>query len=351
MFVGRCSKFYFVYLIHSATLENACELFENGPKLLGDEEFGLNFIRDHMDEVLQTEGFLQLSPSRLKYLLKDDSLCLEEVNIFRGLREWAKARIKKDDDLKGNENDKIAEIMKPYIQDIRFPLMDMEDLATYVSGSKIVSEKDLLLLYQYCAMTDEEKSKKETDLPFNCRMRAGGKRLKFANIMDTNGLFYFIGTNGGKSSYYSNPAKNGQVVVRLSSTGVGATVDHVADRDPSLYAVENNYGSERNPWISVEFKKYLLRPTEYVICQEQDHFLQNWRLEGREKGKTEWLPIQEHKNDTSIASKVPHRAVFKVKSTRFYQEFRIYVTGPSHKGQTNFDITQLEFYGYYREIK
>jgi len=240
--------------------------------------------------------------------------------------------------------------MKPYIKHIRFPLMEMEDLATLVSELKLLSEKDMLQLYQYIAQSEEEKSKSESELPFNCNMRSGGKRLKFSSINDTNGLFYFIGTGGGKSSYYSNPAKNGQVVVKTSTLG-GSSVDHIADREPSTTAVKNNYNSEKNPWISVELKKYLFRPTEYVVCQEQEHFLQNWRFEGREKGKTEWVVIQEYKNDSTINNKNPHRAVFKVKCNRFFQEFRIYLTGPSHKGQPNFDITQLEFYGYYREIK
>jgi len=193
------------------------------------------------------------------------------------------------------------------------------------------------------------KKKSKFEVPFQTQMRSGGKRLKFASIMDTNGLFYFIGTNGGKG-VYSNPVKSGQVLVKISSSG-GSAVEHVADRDPSTYAVENSYGSDRNPWITVQFQKYLLRPTDYVVCQDQDHFLQNWRFEGREKGKSEWLLIEEYKNDQNITSKTPHRAAFKVKSVKFFQEFRIYVTGPGHKGSTNFDITQLEFYGYYREIK
>jgi len=335
-------------------VDNACELFEMAPKLLGDDEFALPFIQENTAAVILSDSFLALSPSRLEYLLKDDGLCVEEISLINAMTKWAKNQIKiRGDELKGSESDKLKELMTPFLKHIRFPTMNMEDLATHVSGAKLIDEKVLLQLYQYCSLTEDEKSK--FDLPFPTALRSGGKRLKFSSIMDTNGLIYFIGSNGGKSSY-TNPVKTGQVVVKLSSTAMthlqgGSAVEHIADRDPSSSAVENSYGSDKNPWISVQFTKYLIRPTDYVVCQDQDHFLQNWRFEGREKDKTEWVLIEEHKNDQTLTSKTPHRACFKVKSPRFFHEVRLYVTGPGHKGQPNFDITQLEFYGFYREVK
>jgi len=67
--------------------ENALELFEMAPQLLGDDEFGLPFIRENTEEVLQTDSFLKLSPSRLKYLLADESLGAEESVLFVALKK------------------------------------------------------------------------------------------------------------------------------------------------------------------------------------------------------------------------------------------------------------------------
>jgi len=238
--------------------------------------------------------------------------------------------------------------MKPLLKYIRFPTMEMNDVAREVAPTNLLSEQQTLEIYSYLALgTEEERNKMKME--FDTNPRSGGKRLKFASILDTNGLIYFIGTNGLKSPY-SNPVKSGQVLVKVSSTG-GSAVDCIADRNPISAPVENSYGSDKNPWITIQFQKYIIRPTEWVIAQDQDHFIQNWRLEGKEKGKTEYVLIEEYKNEKRITDTVPHQVCFKVKSSKMFQEFRIYLTGPGHKGQANFDITYVEFYGYFKEIK
>jgi len=224
--------------------------------------------------------------------------------------------------------------------------MDLSDIAAVIGPSGLVSEGELLQLFSYISVQDDAIRETMSAPPFPIEHRTGGKRLKFASINDTNGLLYFIGTRGGKVPY-TNPCTTGEAIARVSTTG-GSPAECVADRNPLGSSVENAYGSDMSPWISVQFNRYLLRPTEYVVCQDQDHFIQNWRFEGREKGKTDWVVIQEYKNDKTITDN--RQAVFKVSTGKFFQEFRISLTGPSHKGQTNFDITQLEFYGFYREI-
>jgi len=302
--------------------------------------------------VLETEAFLKLSPARFKYLLADEGLGADESVLFLALVKWAKAQItKRGDELKGSESDKLKEVVKDYIQLIRFPTMGLEDIATHVAPSGLLDEKQMLLLYQFCALrTDEEKDKFTID--FATQPRSGGRKLKFTSIMDTGGLFYFLGTNEGKGGSYSNPITAGKATVTQSSKG-GSDMGALADRNPTSPTVENSYGSDVNPWLAIKFRDYILRVTELVICMDQDHILQNWRLEGKYEGggSSSWTSIGEFKNDTTLSSASPHRGVFKFKTTKFFQEFRIYVTGPGHKGAANYDFTELEFYGYHRKIK
>jgi len=229
--------------------------------------------------------------------------------------------------------------------------MDLEDIATHVAPTGLLDEKQMLQLYQFCALrTDEEKEKFTID--FNTNRRSGGRRLKYTSINDTGGLFYFLGTGEGKGGTYSNPISSGKITISQSSKG-GSDVAALADRNPSSPSVENSYGSDINPWLGLKFRDYLLRITELVVCMDIDHIIQNWRLEGKydKSGSSTWTTIGEFKNDTTLSSASPHRGVFKFKTSKFFQEFRIYITGPGNKGAANYDFTQLEFYGYYRKIK
>jgi len=287
----------------------------------------------------------------LKYLLADEGLGADESIIFVGLKKWVANHVAKHgDDLKGSDTEKTKAVMKDFISLIRFPSMDLEDIATHVAPTGLLDEKQMLQLYQFCALrTEEEKDKFPID--FNTQRRSGGRKLKFTSIMDTGGLFYFLGTNEGKGGTYSNPITSGKVTISQSSKG-GSDVAALADRNPSTPSVENSYGSDTNPWLAVKFRDYLLRITEFVICIDQDHIIQNWRLEGKsDKGTTSWTTIQEYKSDTTLSGASPHRGVFKLKTSKFFQEFRIYITGPGNKGAANYDFTQFEFYGYYRKIK
>eukprot|EP00456_Euglypha_rotunda_P017449 TRINITY_DN15999_c1_g1_i1.p1 TRINITY_DN15999_c1_g1~~TRINITY_DN15999_c1_g1_i1.p1 ORF type:complete len:316 (+),score=35.24 TRINITY_DN15999_c1_g1_i1:96-1043(+) len=312
------------------------------PTMTGDEDFGLPYIEEFTDDVLAVDSFTRLPKSYVLKILQSERLTCDEIALFKAVQRWGKAQMK-------DEKDDIKEIVKDLLPEIRFPLMELSDIASYVGPSGLLPETELLKLFSYISVVDDKVRSTLPSLPYSAEPRSGGKRCKYTAFNDTGGLFYLIGTNGGKSSW-TNPILSGSVTARTSTTG-SSSIDHLADRNPSTYSVENSYGSETNPWITIQFNNYILRPTEYVICQDQDHFLRNWKFEGREKGKTEWVLIQDYKDDKTLEKATPHHACFKVKTGKFFQEFRIYLTGPSHKGQANFDITQLEFYGFYKQVK
>lgn len=167
--------------------------------------------------------------------------------------------------------------------------------------------------------------------------------------MDTNGVFYWIGTNEGRQPY-NNPIRQGKVTVHLSSHG-GDDTSCIADRNPDSSAAENSYGEDGNPWLAINFKNHSVNPSHYVICQQGDHLLRNWQLEASNDtnpniSSKQWTTLCIHTEDESISGGPPAMAVFKVPERgQYWSWFRVYVTGPSHKGQPNFDITQMEFYG------
>jgi len=163
--------------------------------------------------------------------------------------------------------------------------------------------------------------------------------------MDTNGLFYYIGTDGG-SKPYENPISTGKVKVKMSTRG-GSDFYCIADRNPRSGTIENSYGDDAAPWVSLHFKHYKIHLTAYVICQERDHLLRTWNMLGSNDGVS-WELIEARKNDMTLTEANP-QAVFhvspSVSESRYYSHLRLQCTGPSHKGSTDFDISQMEFYG------
>jgi hypothetical protein len=130
----------------------------------------------------------------------------------------------------------------------------------------------------------------------------------------------------------------------MSSTG-GSSSAKLCDRNLGGTAVENSYGREPNPWIELEFKRHRIRLERWFIAQDSDHFLRNWRIQGSNDGVT-YTTIHEYRDDQTINSGARHAFFTVNESPSFWKRIRLYLTGASHAGQANFDITQLELYGW-----
>jgi hypothetical protein len=50
------------------------------------QTFVLEFIRENTEDVLASPGFLNLTRNRLKDLLEDDQLGVEEVDLFKAVQ-------------------------------------------------------------------------------------------------------------------------------------------------------------------------------------------------------------------------------------------------------------------------
>jgi len=133
-------------------IENVCELFEIAPKLLGDHEFGLKFIEENTEEIIKQESFLKLSKERLRDLLQSDKLSAEEGLLFDAVLKWADAKSEKH---KVDKKDLLKDIKKL----IRFPLMDVTKVASSVSSSGLLTQDELLSVFQYVSVSDEKKKR------------------------------------------------------------------------------------------------------------------------------------------------------------------------------------------------
>jgi len=162
-------------------INNCLELFTIAPDLLGDEEFGLEFIRENTEEIIEGEAFLNLPKHRLMTLIKDDRLSVDELPLFNALVRWAKNEAKKQE--RKDDADTLKAILKDFMPLIRFPTMDVSEIAGHVATSGLLEQNQLLDLFKFVSITDE-KERERCEIGFNTHEREGGFQCKDTKILE-----------------------------------------------------------------------------------------------------------------------------------------------------------------------
>jgi len=159
------------YLSHDINVDNACELFQLAPDLMGSQDFAQEYVLEHADEIFESKGFLNLSRDRLQILARSDSLGADELGLFNALVKWGNNELARQGiEAKPAE---LRRVLREFIPHVRFPLMGVPDLAGPVAASGLLTEEQLLALFQYGAIK-EEKERSRVRPPFNTRPRSGG---------------------------------------------------------------------------------------------------------------------------------------------------------------------------------
>jgi len=132
---------------HGVQVANACEFYDRLIKVdpTVAEQVG-EFIRLRTLAVLETEGFLSLSPEALKNLLKTN-LAIDEMQLWKRVIVWAQrqAILQK---LDTSNKEHLKQILGEFLSLIRFPTMSIGQLAE-VSGSGLVPPDHLVQIFTY----------------------------------------------------------------------------------------------------------------------------------------------------------------------------------------------------------
>eukprot|EP00808_Paulinella_micropora_P015776 g58134.t1 len=223
------------YMEKDVSLENAIDLFQMAPDLLGDKEFALAFIRENMEELVATESFLRLSKDRLLLLLQDDFLCVEEVSLFQALLRWGKHQLSQlkateQKEQKGTqEATAMKEVLSDLLPEIRFAVMETDDIATHVAPSKLLDEALMLKLFQYSVLSEREKDSFDFG-ELKKTARVGGFMVKESKLLDSKlkkALFkLFDGAQGAKLDLIYRGSRDGFTghVFHSKCDGMGPTL-------------------------------------------------------------------------------------------------------------------------------
>eukprot|EP00457_Paulinella_chromatophora_P005564 gb/GEZN01005581.1/.p1 GENE.gb/GEZN01005581.1/~~gb/GEZN01005581.1/.p1 ORF type:complete len:489 (-),score=102.28 gb/GEZN01005581.1/:270-1736(-) len=176
------------YLEKDVSVENAVDLFQMAPDLLGEQEFALPFIRENMEEIVASDSFLRLSRDRLLALLKDDLLAVEEVSLFQAVVRWGQHQLKKEARKTGRSESKddagaLKEVLEDLLKEVRFAVMETDDIATHVAPSGLVDEGVVLKYFQYSVLPDGEKEGFDFG-DMSKKPRQGGFMVKDSKLLD-----------------------------------------------------------------------------------------------------------------------------------------------------------------------
>jgi len=116
---------------------------------------------------LRTDSFVKLSKERLGLILKSDRLAIDEIDLFKALQLWAAAEAKR------TQTDAKSAV-KDLIGFIRFPTMEITQVASAVAPSGLLEQSQLVGLFSYVSVPDPSLREKMPDPGFPTRARAGG---------------------------------------------------------------------------------------------------------------------------------------------------------------------------------
>ena len=120
-------------------------------------------------DALDSEGFLEVDEDTLCTVLERNSLRVREVKLFQAVLRWASvecARREMPDTVENRRS-----LLERALRLIRFPLMKVEEFATQVVKSDMLTDKQIVQLFMYFIV----RPKPEVDFSKELRCRFPGK--------------------------------------------------------------------------------------------------------------------------------------------------------------------------------
>ena len=204
-----------------------------------------------------------------------------------------------------------------------------------------------------------------TDVTFN-NTTYRGFHFTYEFDFDTKGVFYWIGTEAGTSTFFRNPHTAGYVICNMSSLYDGHLFNIVAR---SMDHAPNYTENIENSWIEVDLgPRRLLLPDKYTIrhgASTKGNVIRNWIVQGKiskfvndneddEILNEEWITLKTHINDTSLSDEpnstyswdidYPEEVTKHLKSIGF-RYLRILQTGSNSNNNNCLFCCGVEFYG------
>lgn len=165
--------------------------------------------------------------------------------------------------------------------------------------------------------------------------------LTYVSDGDTNGVFYFLGTNYGVAGWVNPYTATRLGISSLDNTG-GDNKATIVDRAPSQYStgVSPNhiiFDLGVGNALIIDYYSYRYRDNETTFCPTA------WTVEGSNDG-LDWSHVVDTvTGETSALDKWVSRPI--IGETLGYRYWRFQMTGNNNSGTTQASIGEFEIYG------
>lgn len=146
----------------------------------------IQFMQKKADQVIKTQGFLDLDEETIIEFCKDDKLSVDELNLFEAVQKWGNYQIKKF-----NKNITLKEQLKNVLRHIRYPLMTPKELTHIARPTGLVPDDLYLQAMEYFALPSAFEDSKSPQFRERHKLFTGTTLL---NSIQCNLLIKWLGT-------------------------------------------------------------------------------------------------------------------------------------------------------------
>ncbi|KAM7440204.1 hypothetical protein ABFA07_010517 [Porites harrisoni] len=249
------------YFMDNLSVDNAAEFLADALSLAKGAGAGgmsslvnkcIGFMEENAEDVIHTEGFLQLPKAAMIRLVSSDQFAVSEEELWRAVLSWAKRSSgvsKPTNQWTEKDNDKIRETLSGVIEHIKLLLIDSSVYAEEVEPTGVVPMEVSLERYRFAAVPGHFKRAEDPRL----RPRASHKLFHNTSLLSKDRLKFQTVLN----VWFGNEQQEWQLLYRASKDGFSAASFHTKcdGHSPTLTVVLGTNGNlcggfSDQPWRS-----------------------------------------------------------------------------------------------------
>ncbi len=160
----------------------------------------------HAPKAMKTPEWLGLEQKRVLQLVQRSTLNIKEGDLFEAVVAWGKAEAKRQT-IEATPENLRTKILDKVLGHVRFPCMAMDEVATKVTPTQILTGEQMLQVFTYLGLTRDKASKMK--MPYPTVPRTGRRPPNFFS-WDQNNKHYSMQLSDRNMTCYTTDPNNWQ---------------------------------------------------------------------------------------------------------------------------------------------